>query len=1274
MTKRGILITSMKKLANSSNTSKRRENREEQIRRPKNKGKECYFTAIKQINLQKKKIACQTYLNDLKSYEIMIAQEPYAIKNKICYVPKTHKAFSPHCQKQKIRTAIILPIELAKKSFILSPFTNRDIITVKSNIHTKKGIMWCSFYMALENNNQDIDPDSLNKFSKLVEYTNAKNIPLIMGTDSNGHHILWNSFKTTPRGRLICELLNKYNLNVQNKGTSPTFVNTRGFKSIIDITITNKHADNLIKDWKVEKDASLSDHKMITIKLDIGNHTTSYKRCTNNIKWEEYREEVKRSLQSNPYRCKENGNPQERADKNIKFINNTLMKMLDKICPLTKVTHKSKIPWNKEIDKHKKRSLRQKGKTITTPSHENRENLKESERDYRRELQRIGRQSWKDYCSEETSKSKLAKFPKQKGRDWERLDSLKLPSGEFTNTSEETLKYLADTHYPEIELHHQRQETTPSPLSDNLEDDIITSESYQRAIKTLQSKKAPGPDNIMNEMIKSCSDLLENPLKHVFKHCLKHSISPTQWKVNVGKILAKPDKNDYSNPKAFRIISLTSNIQKLMEKMILIYLEDKVGIDKKLTKNQFGFRKRKCTQTALHKLTNKIEEAIAHGQFALGIFLDVEGAFDAIKFKSIRKAMFDIKIPEKIIKWIYTMLTDREIQLDLHGFTLKRKVGRGCPQGGILSPLLWNLTLNTLLKKDELDENFIQAFADDLAILIQGIDLLTIRNIAKKYLKIIDKWCIENGVKISTLKTTTIVFTSPRKKYKYIPIELSNTKMNLSDEVKYLGVILDKHLRWAPHINKKCQIVTKLLMTCKKYIGKKWGLNPDKIKWIYNQVILPTLSYACFLWVHKVNKNKYMLKMLEKIQKMATLQITGGFITTPTITLDSIAGIMPIEIRLESMALKTAIRLQTNKNWKHILPNPNRKMITHSHHIIKKLEDIIKTSETMMSDKIIDNRMTREYKTCTGDSIIENPDKTTLKIYTDGSVMKVEKQTRAGSGVIIYKNNISIKELSIPLGLTATINQCEMIAIREGAELAVSIIDKNTTHVNFYTDSITTLYRLEAITTSSKLTLETNSILNKLTKKDVVVSIIKVKAHIGIEGNEAADKLAKKGANTIVYGPEPFTYFTEKYITDKIMKKATKNTLNKIKETKIKAENKKYITSYTEKQGFKLPTSNKNHLRYLTQIISGQNKLAAKLNKMDETVVPFCRHCPTEKETSEHYMARCPAYSEVRFQIFQQTHTNLLFIIENYKPAKIIEYINKTKRMEDEYVCYYIED
>ncbi len=81
--------------------------------------------------------------------------------------------------------------------------------------------------------------------------------------------------------------------------------------------------------------------------------------------------------------------------------------------------------------------------------------------------------------------------------------------------------------------------------------------------------------------------------------------------------------------------------------------------------------------------------------------------------------MEDIKIPKTIINWTYNMLSNRSITLELHGITIKRKIYKGCPQGGILSPLLWNLTLNTLLKTDEIDDEFTQAFADDLAILIQ---------------------------------------------------------------------------------------------------------------------------------------------------------------------------------------------------------------------------------------------------------------------------------------------------------------------------------------------------------------------------------------------------------------------------------------------------------------------------------------------------------------------------------------------------------------------------
>ena len=191
-------------------------------------------------------------------------------------------------------------------------------------------------------------------------------------------------------------------------------------------------------------------------------------------------------------------------------------------------------------------------------------------------------------------------------------------------------------------------------------------------------------------MIKTCQEALKDPLLHIFKQCLNSARSPKSWSINGSIILAKPNKDDYSQPSAFRTISLTSNLQKLLEKMILIYLEETVKIDKKLTKNQFGFRKKKGTEAALHKLTRRIEDAIANDHYTLGIFLDIESAFDKIKFNSIREAMLKIEIPKTIINWIYHMLSNRTITLELHGYSIQRKITRGCPQGAILSPLLWN--------------------------------------------------------------------------------------------------------------------------------------------------------------------------------------------------------------------------------------------------------------------------------------------------------------------------------------------------------------------------------------------------------------------------------------------------------------------------------------------------------------------------------------------------------------------------------------------------------
>jgi len=74
--------------------------------------------------------------------------------------------------------------------------------------------------------------------------------------------------------------------------------------------------------------------------------------------------------------------------------------------------------------------------------------------------------------------------------------------------------------------------------------------------------------------------------------------------------------------------------------------------------------------------------------------LDIEGAFDStshyITIEAVRRQGFE----DTICRWISCMFGNRKIRATLAGKTLEGSVARGCPQGGVLSPLLCNLLVD----------------------------------------------------------------------------------------------------------------------------------------------------------------------------------------------------------------------------------------------------------------------------------------------------------------------------------------------------------------------------------------------------------------------------------------------------------------------------------------------------------------------------------------------------------------------------------------------------
>ena len=79
------------------------------------------------------------------------------------------------------------------------------------------------------------------------------------------------------------------------------------------------------------------------------------------------------------------------------------------------------------------------------------------------------------------------------------------------------------------------------------------------------------------------------------------------------------------------------------------------------------------------------------------MFLDISGAFDNVKLSSATKGMKRVKIPPIIRAWYTDYLYNRVAHASVKGCTASRKLNKGTPQGGVISPLLWNIDFDNFL-------------------------------------------------------------------------------------------------------------------------------------------------------------------------------------------------------------------------------------------------------------------------------------------------------------------------------------------------------------------------------------------------------------------------------------------------------------------------------------------------------------------------------------------------------------------------------------------------
>lgn len=398
----------------------------------------------------------------------------------------------------------------------------------------------------------------------------------------------------------------------------------------------------------------------------------------------------------------------------------------------------------------------------------------------------------------------------------------------------------------------------------------ITTEEIRKHVLAIKSDST-GSDNISRRMILLTLNPVLPILCHIFNCSLSSSEFPDAWRhalvIPIPKI---------SNPTSFsnyRPISILPFLSKVLERIVHEQLYTYLHNNNILSSFQSGFRPGHSTVTALNKVCEDIRYGVDNQQVTILALLDFSNAFNTVDSDILLGILRSINFSPKTTEWFYSYLHGRTQRIKFDGKQSSQcNISAGVPQGGVLSPLLFSIFINTLTQHIRSSYHL---YADDLQIYetapINDIPR-AIDNINSN-LQIINNWSKSFGLSVNPSKSKVCMFGTSKQLFKLQsslpPILFNNICLEPSASVVNLGIRMDSTFSWSPQI---AELSRKIF--CALGSLRRWkNLLPLKTKISLSQtLLLPILDYAdsCY-----IDLSQQLLNKLERMQNLIIRFIFG---------------------------------------------------------------------------------------------------------------------------------------------------------------------------------------------------------------------------------------------------------------------------------------------------------------------------------------------------------------------------------------------------------------
>ena len=419
------------------------------------------------------------------------------------------------------------------------------------------------------------------------------------------------------------------------------------------------------------------------------------------------------------------------------------------------------------------------------------------------------------------------------------------------------------------------------------------------AIKDLPQSDAFDSDGIFASMLKHFVIGLKLRLLKLFISCW-HKSSWT-WNSSRVNFRKKPGKSKYASSSSYRPLTLSSQVEKIFQRMINRRLCTFFTSRKIIEVEQEGFREKRSTVRSLYRMQLEVEDIQRNVKPAVLLNTNLEKAFDSVWIDGLLYKLQNIGRTGNLLSFIKVFLCNRLSFVKIGNYHSNNlPIHIGLPQGNVLSPTLFILFINDFI--DAYPIRF--KFAHDTAVILTTDDFQLLANRTQATADDIKRWYDKWRMVVNGSKTEIVLFNQNSNQ----PLEISRDSdiCKVKTSTKSLGLIIDNITNFKEHAELSVAKAQRNLAAITSKGTNRWSLYFTTQVLLYRTILMPQSLYGAPLWYHK---NTYQLRCLQK-NVMRKFFKHGP---SPSIqACEALTRLPPIDIYWENIAIKFAIKIRQN--------------------------------------------------------------------------------------------------------------------------------------------------------------------------------------------------------------------------------------------------------------------------------------------------------------------------------------------------------------------------